>query len=63
MVEVIDPRLGESVLDPAAGTGGFLVEAFNHLSDQVKTVAHRRLLQEEAIYGCEPKPLPYFSVR
>jgi type I restriction enzyme M protein len=29
MVEVIDPRLGESVLDPAAGTGGFLVEAFN----------------------------------
>ena len=59
MVEVIDPRLGESVLDPAAGTGGFLVEAFNHLSDQVKTVAHRRLLQEEAIYGCEPKPLPY----
>jgi type I restriction enzyme M protein len=59
MVEVIDPRLGESVLDPAAGTGGFLVEAFNHLSDQVKTVAHRRVLQEEGIYGCEPKPLPY----
>ena len=30
MVEVTDPRLGETVLDPAAGTGGFLVEAFNH---------------------------------
>src|ERR1700730_15466152 len=59
MVEVTDTRLGETVLDPAAGTGGFLVETFNHLSKQVKTVAHRRLLQEESIFGCEPKSLPY----
>ena len=59
MVHVSDPRLGETVLDPAAGTGGFLVEAFNHLSEQVKTVAHRRLLQEESLFGCEPKSLPY----
>jgi len=28
-VAVTDPRLGETVLDPACGTGGFLVEAFN----------------------------------
>ena len=33
MVEVTDPRLGETVLDPASGTGGFLVEAFNHLAE------------------------------
>ena len=59
MVAVIDPRLGETVLDPACGTGGFLVEAFNHLGKQVKTVADRRLLQEESLSGCEPKPLPY----
>jgi type I restriction enzyme M protein len=59
MVEVTDPRLGETVLDPAAGTGGFLVETFNHLSKQVKTVAHRKLLQEESIFGCEPKSLPF----
>src|ERR1700686_4620914 len=32
MVQVTDPRLGETVLDPASGTGGFLVEAFSHLS-------------------------------
>ena len=44
MVAVTDPRLGETVLDPASGTGGFLVEAFNHLSQQVKTVADRRVL-------------------
>jgi type I restriction enzyme M protein len=59
MVDVIDPRLGEVVLDPASGTGGFLVETFNHLSKQVKTVADRRKLQSESIFGCEPKSLPY----
>src|SRR5881397_3023740 len=59
MVAVTDPRLGETVLDPAAGTGGFLVEAFNHLSKQVKTVADRRVLQEKSLFGCEPKSLPY----
>src|SRR3989440_4601415 len=59
MVTVTDPRLGETVLDPAAGTGGFLVESFNHLSKQVKTVADRNVLKEKSLFGCEPKPLPY----
>lgn len=59
MVQVIDPRLGETVLDPASGTGGFLVEAFTHLAGQVKTVAHRTQLQSASLIGCEPKPLPY----
>src|SRR6266851_4386267 len=59
MVEVTDPRLGETILDPASGTGGFLVEAFNHLSKEVKTVADRKRLQSASIFGCEPKSLPY----
>lgn len=59
MVEVTDPRLGETVLDPASGTGGFLVEAYNYLEKQVKTVADRKRLQEDTISGCEPKSLPY----
>jgi type I restriction enzyme M protein len=59
MVEVIDPRLCETVLDPASGTGGFLVEAFNYLSKQVKTVADRKQLQTESLLGYEPKSLPY----
>ncbi len=59
MVEVTNPRLGETVLDPACGTGGFLVEAFNHLSKQAKTVQHRRMLLEESIFGGEAKPLPF----
>ena len=45
MVEVIDPRLGEVMLDPACGTGGFLVEAFKHLEKQCKTVEERQILQ------------------
>lgn len=59
MVEVTDPWLGETVLDPASGTGGFLVEAYNHLEKQVKTVADRKRLQNDTITGCEPKSLPY----
>src|SRR3989449_1531747 len=59
MVAVTDPRLGETVLDPASGTGGFLVEAFQHLEKQCKTVEDRQLLQKRSIFGGEPKPLPY----
>src|SRR2546426_4077331 len=59
MVAVTDPRLGETVLDPASGTGGFLVEACSHLAKQVKTVADRRVLQEKSLFDCEPKTLPY----
>ena len=59
MVAVSDPRLGETVLDPASGTGGFLVESFAHLGKQVKTVADRKLLQQKSLLGCEPKSLPY----
>ena len=57
---VTDPRLGETVLDPACGTGGFLVEAFNHLS---RAGQDRRRPQDvcrsESLFGCEAKPLPY----
>ena len=38
IVQQVNPRLGETVLDPAAGTGGFLVEAYEHLKPQVKNV-------------------------
>ncbi|MES2784712.1 MAG: N-6 DNA methylase [Pseudomonadota bacterium] len=59
MVEAIDPRIGEIVLDPACGTGGFLVEAFTHLEKQCKTVRHRDILQSNSVFGGEPKPLPF----
>jgi type I restriction enzyme M protein len=59
MVQVTNPRLGETVLDPACGTAGFLVEAYQHLEKQCKTVDHRRVLQTESIVGGEAKSLPY----
>ncbi len=59
MVAVTDPRLSETVLDPACGTGGFLVESYTHLEKQCKTVADRRTLQERSLIGGEAKPLPY----
>jgi type I restriction enzyme M protein len=59
MVAVTDPRLGETVLDPACGTGGFLVEAYTHLEKHCNTVADRRTLQERSLIGGEAKPLPY----
>ena len=59
MVEAVAPRLGEVVLDPACGTGGFLVEAYTHLAATAKTVEHRRTLQEISLKGQEAKPLPY----
>ncbi|MGH2586798.1 MAG: N-6 DNA methylase, partial [Dehalococcoidia bacterium] len=63
MVAVTDPRLGEVVLDPACGTGGFLVEAFTHLEAQCRTVEDREVLQRDSIRGGEPKPLPYLLVQ
>ncbi len=59
MVEVVDPRLGETVLDPAAGTCGFLVEAYRHLAAQCRTIEDRRTLQQGSIWGGEAKALPY----
>jgi type I restriction enzyme M protein len=58
MVQMVDPQLGESVLDPAAGTGGFIVESFEHLRPQVEKVADREALTRN-LRGIEKKPLPY----
>lgn len=63
MVDVTNPVLGETVLDPACGTGGFLVEAYSHLAASSKSVADRNTLQKESLFGQEAKPLPYMLVQ
>lgn len=58
IVEMVNPKVGESVFDPATGTGGFLVNSLEHMRDQVKTVEDEHIIQK-SIYGVEKKPLPY----
>ena len=59
MTELTDPRLGEVVLDPACGTGGFLVDAIEHLRRAgIDSVAERDTLQD-TIRGVEKKQLPH----
>lgn len=59
MTEIINPRLGEKVLDPACGTGGFLTSAIENIRSQdIKTVDDIKTL-EKTIHGMEFKPLPF----
>lgn len=58
MVDILNPKLGESILDPACGTGGFLTCAIEHLRQQVSNADDENLLQA-TIHGVEKKPLPH----
>lgn len=58
IVQVMDPKVGEVVLDPACGTGGFLVETYEHLSKTLRDPTLRAPLQR-SIRGVEVKPLPF----
>lgn len=59
IVDQLDPRLGEKFGDFACGTGGFLTAAIDHLNKQgVESKKQVEQLQN-AIVGCELKPIPY----
>lgn len=58
IVEMLNPRLGETFGDFTSGTGGFLTSALNFLAPQVHTAADTALYQQATI-GQEWKPLPY----
>ena len=58
MVDMINPMLGEVVLDPACGTGGFLVCTLEHLRKQVNNEIDQATLQR-SVRGVEKKQLPH----
>lgn len=58
MVDMIDPEIGESVLDPACGTGGFLTCALDNLSKK-DGFDQSSLVVQNSIRGIEKKPLPH----
>ena len=61
MVKVVNPKLGETICDPAGGSMGFLCEAFDYLkqTNPTRTTAQDRTLQEKTFYGKEKKSLAY----
>jgi len=58
IVDQVNPQLDETILDPACGTGGFLVCAVEHLRKQVKTEADEQKIQDN-FAGIEKKHLPH----
>jgi type I restriction enzyme M protein len=58
MTDMTAPALGEIVMDPACGTGGFLACAIEALRKQVKTAKQEATLQQ-SIRGIEKKPMPH----
>lgn len=58
IVDMVKPKLGERVLDPACGTGGFLVNALEIMKPELTSDDDLELLQNN-ITGVEKKPLPH----
>ena len=59
MTQMIDPKLGDKILDPSAGTGGFLTAAINHVRENyVHTVDDEHIVQD-SVEGWELKPVAY----
>ena len=57
MVEVTDPKITETVADPACGTGGFLLAAFEHMKTQSKEISKQNFLKNHALFGADNTPL------
>ncbi|MCY4304397.1 MAG: N-6 DNA methylase [Aestuariivita sp.] len=54
MVSITNPKFGETIYDPFCGTGGFLIEAFRHVSLRIKvTPENEKKLKAETVYGSE----------
>jgi len=59
MVHLLDPKAGEAVYDPACGTGGFLVEAYEYMKSHTRTKKKKEVLKSETFFGQEKTPLPF----
>ena len=53
MVEVTDPKITETVADPACGTGGFLLAAYEHMKPQSREIAKQNFLKSKALFGAD----------
>jgi len=62
VVEMINPKLGDKILDPACGTGGFLIDALEHIRENEVTTPEEEKILQDSIHGIEKKPLPHMLV-
>ena len=54
MVRLVNPQIGEKVYDPFCGTGGFLIESFRYIHNNMpRNPNTERILREETVYGNE----------
>ena len=53
IVEVVDPKINETVADPACGTGGFLLAAYDHMKGQSKDIEKQKFLKNNALFGAD----------
>ena len=54
MVRLVNPQIGEKVYDPFCGTGGFLIESFRHIyNNMARTEDNLKILRENTVYGHE----------
>ena len=53
IVEVVDPKINETVADPCCGTGGFLLNAYEHMRTQSKDIEKLNFLKEHALFGAD----------
>ena len=60
MINVINPQIGEKIYDGAAGSCGFLCEAYEYMYERMeKTTDNLKTLQEDTFFGKEKKNLAY----
>ena len=59
MIAVVEPKIGERIYDGAAGSAGFLCEAYDYLRQKDLSASALRKLQTKTLYGKEKKSLPY----
>jgi type I restriction enzyme M protein len=60
IVRVINPQIGETILDPAVGSAGFLCEAYDYMRDKPNlSTDDLETLQRSTLYGREVKSLAY----
>ena len=53
IVEVVNPKITETVADPACGTGGFLLAAYEHMKSQSKDIEKQQFLKNNALFGAD----------